>query len=226
MSNTPPTACATLCNHIPGLPRTALIDHALDHARDHMPDYLFNHVTRSWIFSSRIAARNAIQYDAEVVAVSTLLHDIGLMPMGQGPNRFEVNGAIFTADVVRRFGFDGHQTQLVWDSIALHATSSRRTTARVPRKRSTTSLRRSRASTWSSASRPAAATRPKRTPKRSTTTSSASSASDTCPATRRRPWWTRSSVDRIPNEPKRPFCGSGRRRPRRSHWTRADRAIG
>lgn len=43
---------------------------------------------------------------------------------GEGPNRFEVNGAIVTANFVRRLGFDDRRTQLVWDSVALHATPS------------------------------------------------------------------------------------------------------
>jgi hypothetical protein len=52
------------------------------------------------------------------------MHDIGLTSKGEGPNRFEVNGAIVTAEFVRKLGFDDHRTQLVWDSIALHVTPS------------------------------------------------------------------------------------------------------
>lgn len=67
---------------------------------------------------------HAIAYDAEVVAVSTILHDIGLTPLGDGPHRFEVNGAEIAADFVRRLGFDARRVQLVWDSVALHVTPS------------------------------------------------------------------------------------------------------
>jgi hypothetical protein len=76
MLNSAPTQYAALCNHFPALPLSALIDSAFDYARDNMPTYLFNHVTRSWIYSTRVAEKNAIKYDAEVVAVSTLMHDI------------------------------------------------------------------------------------------------------------------------------------------------------
>jgi hypothetical protein len=124
MSNSPPLRYAALCKHFPALPHTAVIESAFDYARANMPDYLFNHVTRSWIYSTRVAERNSIKYDAEVVAAATLIHDIGLTPKGEGPNRFEVNGAIVAADFVRKFGFDDRRTQLVWDSIALHATPS------------------------------------------------------------------------------------------------------
>jgi len=40
--------------------------------RAHIPDDRFKHVTRSWIFASRIATMHAVAYDAEVVAVSTI----------------------------------------------------------------------------------------------------------------------------------------------------------
>ncbi len=52
------------------------------------------------------------------------MHDIGLTSKGEGPNRFEVAGAIVTADFVRKLGFDDRRTQLVWDGVALHATPS------------------------------------------------------------------------------------------------------
>jgi hypothetical protein len=124
MSNAIPLEYAALCNRFPTLPRTALIDCAFNYARDNLPDYLFNHVVRSWVYSTRIAEKNAIKYDAEVVAVSTLMHDIGLTLTCERPQRFEVHGATVTADFVRRLGFDDRRTQLVWDSVALHATPS------------------------------------------------------------------------------------------------------
>jgi hypothetical protein len=124
MSNPTLLQYSALCSRFPALPRTAVIDSAFEYARDNLPDYLFNHVTRSWIYSTLVAEKNSIQYDAEVVAAAVLLHDIGLTSKGEGPNRFEVNGAIVTADFVRKLGFDDRRTQLVWDSIALHATPS------------------------------------------------------------------------------------------------------
>jgi hypothetical protein len=124
MPPVPPLDYAQLRCVFPQLPETALIVRAYDQARERMPPYLFNHVTRSWIFATRIAAMESITYDAEVVAVSTLLHDIGLTPHGDGPNRFEVNGAAVAAGFVREFGFDARRAQLVWDSIALHVTHS------------------------------------------------------------------------------------------------------
>ena len=89
-----------------------------------MSHSIFNHVTRSWIFATKLGARRGDRFDADVVAVSTLLHDIGLTPHADGPHRFEVNGASFAKTFVREQGFDDRRAQLVWDSIALHATQS------------------------------------------------------------------------------------------------------
>lgn len=108
----------------PTLPETPIILRAFDFARDHMSHSLFNHVTRSWIFATKIAVVRGDSFDAEIVAVATLLHDIGLAPHGDGPHRFEVNGAGIAAAFVREQGFDDRRAQLVWDGIALHTTHS------------------------------------------------------------------------------------------------------
>src|SRR5262249_18354933 len=63
-------------------------------------------------------------HDGEVVAVATLLHDIGLSEAFSGPLRFEVEGA----NAARRFGqaagLDGRRCQLIWDVVALNSTPS------------------------------------------------------------------------------------------------------
>ncbi|MBU1376178.1 MAG: HD domain-containing protein [Alphaproteobacteria bacterium] len=106
------------------LPRSPVIHRAYDHVRERLEPFLFNHVARSWVFSVKLAARRGQALDAEVVAVSTLLHDLGLTPHAPGPHRFEVNGAEAARAFVRDLGFDDRRAQLVWDSIALHATPS------------------------------------------------------------------------------------------------------
>ena len=220
MSNPTPLRYTALCSHFPTLPRTALIESAFDYARENMPDYLFNHVTRSFICSTRVAEKNSIKYDAEVVAVSTLINDIGLTSKGEGPNRFEVNGAIVAADFVRKLGFDDRRTQHVWDSIAIHATSSisllketevalrargigvtlgRKTLGRFPSRRSTTSLPQCRVTIWSSGSRLVAAAWRKHARKRPATTSCAISERGLFQATKCRPWWIESLPALFPN---------------------------
>lgn len=124
MSAAAPLAYAELKTLFHTLPETPVILRAFDYARDHMNHSLFNHVTRSWIFATKLAAVRDDAFDAEVVAVATLLHDIGLTEHGDGPHRFEVNGAGIAAAFVREQGFDDRRAQLVWDGIALHTTHS------------------------------------------------------------------------------------------------------
>jgi hypothetical protein len=121
---TVPATQEELRAQFPGLPNSPLISRAFDYARDRSPAFLFNHVARSWMFAAKLAVLEGVSHDAEVLAVSTLLHDLGLTEHASGANRFEVNGAGVAAAFVREQGFDDRRAQLVWDSIALHATPS------------------------------------------------------------------------------------------------------
>ena len=75
------------------LPDSPLITEAFDYARQVSEPYLFNHAVRSWLFAANVGHLKNIDCDLEVVAIGTLLHDIGLTAAVSGPNRFEVNGA-------------------------------------------------------------------------------------------------------------------------------------
>jgi len=75
------------------VPDTPLITSAIKFARKNSEPYLFNHVMRSWLFAVSLAQLNRTEHDAEVLAVATLLHDIGLAEAFSGPLRFEVEGA-------------------------------------------------------------------------------------------------------------------------------------
>jgi hypothetical protein len=103
---------------------TPLINHAIEYARQKCEPYLFNHVMRSWLFAARIGQLRKVRYDAEVVAVGTLLHDITLNDSFADPRRFEVEGADLARTFVREGGFDERRSQLIWDSVALNSTPS------------------------------------------------------------------------------------------------------
>ena len=81
------------------VPDTPLISRAIEYARQHSEPYLFNHVMRSWLFAVSIAEQRNVAHDGEVLAVATLLHDLGLAKAFDGPLRFEVEGA----SAARRF---------------------------------------------------------------------------------------------------------------------------
>lgn len=106
------------------VPDTLLVRRAIDYAEAKSEPYLFNHAMRSWLFAETLAQKSGAPYDAEVLAVSTLLHDLGLTLAFAGPLRFEVEGANAARAFARNEGIDERRAQLIWDSVALNSTPS------------------------------------------------------------------------------------------------------
>src|SRR5262249_20887861 len=65
-----------------------------------------------------------LNFDHEVVAIGTVLHDIGLTTGASGPNRFEVNAANAVRSFIAGKGLSDRRVQLIWDLIALNSTPS------------------------------------------------------------------------------------------------------
>jgi hypothetical protein len=106
------------------VPDSPVISLAIEYAREHSEPYLFNHVMRSWLFAAVLAQKEGVEHDGEVLAVTTLLHDLGLSPQFDGPLRFEVQTANAARGFAQRAGFDARRAQLVWDGAALNSTPS------------------------------------------------------------------------------------------------------
>ena len=106
------------------VPDTPLIAATIEYARKQCQPYLFNHVMRSWLFAETVAQTRGADYDAEVLAVATLLHDLGLESAFDGPLRFEVEGANAARAFARSHGMAERQAQLIWDGVALNSTPS------------------------------------------------------------------------------------------------------
>ena len=106
------------------VPDSPVISAAIEYAREHSEPYLFNHVMRSWLFAESLAQLNRVEHDAEVLAIATLLHDLGLSPEFDGPLRFEVETANAARSFAQRAGLDGRRAQLIWDGAALNSTPS------------------------------------------------------------------------------------------------------
>jgi len=83
----PPTSTRVLAG-VP-VPDTPLIARAIEYVSDASESYLFNHVMRSWLFAVMLAERKGASYDAEVLAVATLLHDLGLTEAFSGHRQSE-----------------------------------------------------------------------------------------------------------------------------------------
>jgi hypothetical protein len=106
------------------VPDTALISRAIDFARERSEPYLFNHVMRSWLFAAIVAQRKQIANDGEILALTTILHDLGLAEAFDGPLRFEVVGANAARTFALNEGMDDRRAQLIWDGVALNSTPS------------------------------------------------------------------------------------------------------
>lgn len=106
------------------VPDTALVARAMEEARALSEPYLFNHAVRSWLFAVQLAELRGIPYDEEVVAVASLLHDVGLTKEYEGKRRFEVEGADAARTLAKAGGMDDRRSQLLWYCVALNATLS------------------------------------------------------------------------------------------------------
>ena len=106
------------------VPDSPLITEVMEYAQKLSEPYLFNHAMRSWLFAAKIGHIKAIDCDDEVVAVGTILHDIGLTDGVAGSNRFEVNGADAALSFIKERGLSDRRAQLIWDLVALNSTPS------------------------------------------------------------------------------------------------------
>jgi hypothetical protein len=106
------------------VPDSAAITRAIDLARENSEPSLFNHAMRSWLFAEVLAQKSGVEHDGEVVALTTILHDLGLSEKFDGPLRFEVETANLARKFARREGLDERRTQLIWDGVALNSTPS------------------------------------------------------------------------------------------------------
>src|SRR5882672_6625424 len=110
---------------------TRLVRDAMDLARSSSEPYLFNQVMRSWLFSVLLSEDVTPSPDPELLAVSTVLHDLGLSERYMAEERFEVDGANAARAFLKERGIATLQLQLVWDAIALHTTRSDRKSTRL-----------------------------------------------------------------------------------------------
>ena len=106
------------------VPDGPLITAVIEHAQRLSEPYLFNHAMRSWLFAEAIGHIKGIDYDHEIVAIGTILHDIGLTSSVSGPNRFEVNGADGAVSFIKGKGLSDRRAHLIWDLVALNSTPS------------------------------------------------------------------------------------------------------
>lgn len=105
------------------LPDSTIAQQATELLLEYGTAFIYNHSLRVFLFSSLNGQRRGVKYDAELLYVSAVFHDLGLVPHYSSPDkRFEVDGANAARDFLKGHGLPPASLQLVWDSIALHTT--------------------------------------------------------------------------------------------------------
>jgi hypothetical protein len=106
------------------LPDSPAVGDAYARAEAESQPWLFHHVVRSWLYGAKLTQIRGLNPDAELVAVSVLLHDLGLARGGAPDRRFEVLGADLGRAFALSHNMGERRAETVWDSIALHTTAS------------------------------------------------------------------------------------------------------
>lgn len=105
------------------IPDSTIASQATELLLEHGTEFLYNHSLRVFIFAALNGARNNLAYDAELLYVSSVFHDLGLVSKySSADKRFEVDGANAARDFLSGHGLPKESLQLVWDTIALHTT--------------------------------------------------------------------------------------------------------
>lgn len=105
------------------IPDSKIAKEATELLLEYGTEFIYNHSLRVFLFSSLNGQRNNLKYDAELLYVSSVFHDLGLTPHYSSPDkRFEVDGANAARNFLQSHGLPKEALQLVWDTIALHTT--------------------------------------------------------------------------------------------------------
>jgi len=111
--------------HISGIsiPDSKLANEITEFIRDTEPTLLFNHSSRVYYFGALAGQRRGLKFDAELLYVGAMFHDIGLVPeYSSDADRFEVDGANAARDFLRSHNISEQDIDRVWTAIALHTT--------------------------------------------------------------------------------------------------------
>ncbi|WP_321820710.1 MULTISPECIES: HD domain-containing protein [unclassified Burkholderia] len=103
------------------IPDSALAREAAATVRASGPELLFRHAMRVFAFASVIGTRRGIAFEAELLYVAALFHDIGLTERHRhSRRRYEVDGANVAHAFLGRYGVAAEDAAEVWRAIALH----------------------------------------------------------------------------------------------------------
>lgn len=101
-------------------PDSQLATQATELVRALSSPHLLHHCQRTWAFGVALAAQHGRRFDAELLYVSSLLHDLGLTETHRGPEPFELRGARVARAWCCEHGMAPARADRVHEAIALH----------------------------------------------------------------------------------------------------------
>src|SRR5262245_31246695 len=102
------------------VPDSALATRAREHIAGVAPAWLVNHSVRVYAWAVELARHDKLDFDPEILYVSAMLHDIGMIPTFDIGGGYEVDGAVAAQRFVRETGGSEARARAVYDAIALH----------------------------------------------------------------------------------------------------------
>lgn len=84
------------------------------------PPFLVNHSVRAYAWAVELALHDEMSFDSEILYVSAILHDIGLVPEYDIGGCFETDGAIAAERFALDRGEPAARARAIYDVIELH----------------------------------------------------------------------------------------------------------
>ena len=105
------------------IPDSKIAREAAELVRQYETEMLYNHSVRVFVFGAMKGIRQNLKFDAELLYIAALFHDLGLVDAYHtDTKRFEVDGADAAREFLRSHGIPDRKADLVWEAIALHTT--------------------------------------------------------------------------------------------------------
>ena len=102
------------------VPDSTIARRAEELIADVAPAFLVNHSVRAYAWAVELAWHDELGFDPEILYVSALLHDIGLVAEYDIGGCFEVDGAIAAERFALEQGQTPERARAIYDVIALH----------------------------------------------------------------------------------------------------------
>jgi hypothetical protein len=105
------------------IPDSTLAREATEFVHDVSSQLLFDHSRRVFLWASMQGDKLSLDYDAELLYVGAMFHDVGLVEGHRSEHeRFEIDGANAARAFLERHGLPEERVMTVWESVALHTT--------------------------------------------------------------------------------------------------------